>query len=289
MTDSERAICERVKDFRLRLRISQAKFAEQVGITRDQLASIEYGRTPLRYDIAWRIRYVFGISIDWLWGGDSQPDDLSADDKLPAPSPPGIGENTLLTEVFNKLYGLTPEDNIPPRIKKPNRKTPKIDPDEIAHRSMMRLLVELELDLQLPRIPDGHVKDFSDKLVELMRLYVKQLPTEPDELIEAREQALLWERIRSQIARHATSLKYGKDFNLTETESDNKTGAVKELLPTLRARLNKLTESAGKKTELAEFLGAPLASVSRWLSGNREPGGEVALKMLHWVELQERK
>jgi hypothetical protein len=32
-----------------------------------------------------------------------------------------------------------------------------------------------------------------------------------------------------------------------------------------------------------------LASVSRWLSGEREPGGEIALLMLKWVELQERQ
>ena len=80
---------------------------------------------------------------------------------------------------------------------------------------------------------------------------------------------------------------------LTETESEAKTKDVKPILPGLLARLRKATEEPGKKSELAKFLDAPLASVSRWLSADpkvqREPGGEIALKMLHWVEAQERK
>jgi DNA-binding transcriptional regulator YiaG len=77
--------------------------------------------------------------------------------------------------------------------------------------------------------------------------------------------------------------------HLTDTSYWTTTENVKELLPNLRDKLKKLTESAGKKSELADFLGAPLASVSRWLSGDREPGGEITLKLLKWVEKQERK
>jgi transcriptional regulator with XRE-family HTH domain len=75
---------------------------------------------------------------------------------------------------------------------------------------------------------------------------------------------------------------------LTNTESDAKLPPVKSQLENLLADLNHLTKESGKKTELADFLGAPLASVSRWLSGEREPGGETTLKMLRWVEQQER-
>lgn len=76
---------------------------------------------------------------------------------------------------------------------------------------------------------------------------------------------------------------------LTDTETLPSVADVKPKLPSLLERLKKATAETGKKSELAEFLKAPLASVSRWLSGEREPGGEVALQMLHWVEQQERK
>jgi transcriptional regulator with XRE-family HTH domain len=63
---------------------------------------------------------------------------------------------------------------------------------------------------------------------------------------------------------------------------------VKAPLENLLRRANRLTQEPGKKSELARFLNVPLASLSRWLSGKREPGGEATLQLLHWVEQQER-
>jgi transcriptional regulator with XRE-family HTH domain len=77
---------------------------------------------------------------------------------------------------------------------------------------------------------------------------------------------------------------------LTDAETRGRAGSVK--LPGLLVRLKKATEPAGKKTELAKFLSeqlatkVPLASVSRWLSGEREPGGEVALQLDAWASAQ---
>lgn len=80
-----------------------------------------------------------------------------------------------------------------------------------------------------------------------------------------------------------------KENDLTQSETPSKVSSVKTQLPNLLERLKKATAETGKKSELAEFLSratggkVPLASVSRWLSGEREPGGEVALQMDAWV------
>lgn len=77
---------------------------------------------------------------------------------------------------------------------------------------------------------------------------------------------------------------------LTDTATFGIPVAVKHQMPNLLSRLNKATQEAGKMSALAAFLSkasgkkVPLASVSRWLSGKREPGGEIALQMLYWVE-----
>jgi len=76
---------------------------------------------------------------------------------------------------------------------------------------------------------------------------------------------------------------------LTEPLSTAKLAPVKSQLDNLLAGLDRLVKEPGSKTALAGFLGAPLASVSRWLSGKREPGREITLKMLRWVEQQERQ
>lgn len=78
-------------------------------------------------------------------------------------------------------------------------------------------------------------------------------------------------------------------LDLTETETSDNHLDVKPKLPSLLERLIQATKETGRMTELAKFLDVPLASVSRWLSGKREPGGEITLKMLHWVEQQERQ
>ena len=71
---------------------------------------------------------------------------------------------------------------------------------------------------------------------------------------------------------------------LTDTESSNIVSPVKAQLPSLLEQLKKATAEPGMKTELAKFLGAPLASISRWLSGEREPGGEIVLQMQAWLK-----
>jgi len=77
---------------------------------------------------------------------------------------------------------------------------------------------------------------------------------------------------------------------LTKAATSSKLVAdVKSQLPRLLARLKTATKETGKMSALANFLEVPLASVSRWLSGKREPGGEITLKLLQWVEQQERQ
>jgi hypothetical protein len=76
---------------------------------------------------------------------------------------------------------------------------------------------------------------------------------------------------------------------LTEASIHANLQPVKSQLDNLLATLNRLTKEPGNKTALADFLGAPLASVSRWLSGKRDPGGETTLKMFHWAEQRERQ
>ena len=65
--------------------------------------------------------------------------------------------------------------------------------------------------------------------------------------------------------------------------------AVKPQLPILLEKLKNATKQRGQKSALAKFLGVPLARVSQWLSGDRQPGGETTLRMLQWVEAQERQ
>jgi transcriptional regulator with XRE-family HTH domain len=80
-----------------------------------------------------------------------------------------------------------------------------------------------------------------------------------------------------------------KSKDLTKVVLSDNVKNVKEQLPALLKRLNEATRERGTKTALAKFMGVKLPTISRWLSGEKEPGGETTLRLLHWVEQQERK
>ena len=83
--------------------------------------------------------------------------------------------------------------------------------------------------------------------------------------------------------------KAGTKNSIDEYYHNDKIYRVKHSLPNLLDRLRKSTRQHGRKAALAKFLGANSVSVSQWLSGNREPGGQTTLQMLNWVEQQERQ
>lgn len=281
----ERDICARLKEFREGIRWSQSDFAEQAGITKDQLASIEYGRTPLRYETAWKIRRVFGVSINWLWSGDSFPNDLGEDQKLPFPDATGLPANALITDVFNKVYDLTPGADI--ERKATRGKSP--DVGNISHRAFIHRYIEMQCDLKLPRVPENYVKDFADKVNRTMDAYLKALPAEPENVAQARYDALMWEKIRRDVAWRTSAQDSRQESALDEVTGLGNYSDVKLTMAALLSRLNKATAAHGMKSKLAKYMGVPLPNVSQWLSGEREPSGETTLRLLHWVEQQERK
>lgn len=73
-----------------------------------------------------------------------------------------------------------------------------------------------------------------------------------------------------------------KAYSLTSND-------VQPVLPKLIERLKLVTSERGQKSKLAAWLGVHRQCVTDWLSGKQEPGGEITLKMLRWVEQQERQ
>ncbi len=284
MNEREREICARVKEFRGAIKWSQKDFAAQIGISLNQLASIEYGRTPLRYDIAWKIRVLFGLSLEWMSVGEMLPDSLNTDE-LPPPESTGLPVFALLSTVSDKIHGPTAQQS---HSKRKVRQT-KVDAKELRHREFISMVLKHQIDDWVSRVPDGYTADFSDKFFQLAKTYLKALPEEPAHLVNARFDALLWAKMRADVTARLAAGGMALKIDLTNTATSSKLVGVKPQLPSLRERLNRATKEIGMMSALADFLHVPLASVSRWLSGKREPGGEITLKMLRWVEQQERQ
>jgi transcriptional regulator with XRE-family HTH domain len=189
----EKMIGLRVAYARKRDGFDQRSFARSLGITKDQLSSIESGRVPLKLVVGWKLCQIMLLDPNWLANG---------------------GDDSALFPEF-----------------------------DLENQTKFTAAIE------------------ADKRINFSKGW----------------DSLGWILYSDG----------GKD--LTDTQASGTLSAVKPQLPDLVARLKSATEEPGKMTELAKAVGAPLASVSRWLSGKREPGGEATLQMLKWVEHQERQ
>jgi hypothetical protein len=99
VNDRERAICGRVKEFREKIRWPQPGFAYELGLTKDRLASIEYRRTPLRYDIGFRLCFLFDVNQEWLATGKGPVTPFTGEVGFPLPGQ--LPKNLLFSDVYD--------------------------------------------------------------------------------------------------------------------------------------------------------------------------------------------
>ncbi len=102
VTPREVGIGQRVKRFRDQINWPQPAFAAELGISRDKLASIEYGRTPLRYAIGYRLCFIFDVNHRWLAGGAGEVKAATAALELPLPE--GVPERALWSAVCDQTF-----------------------------------------------------------------------------------------------------------------------------------------------------------------------------------------
>lgn len=277
MTDIDRAIAKRVRRVRFANQITQAAFAKAINESIDRIASIEYERTPLTVGLADEICITFDVNLAWLASGkgNMKPfigriEDISYE----------IDASELLSKTFN---------------------------DDIQKRLLEKYYADFDYNLfggdaihtGFGALPEGEAAE------KYLLRFVQDLNCSFAELPHAGKEKMLSLMVRI-FAKFSKEWQYGRrDFpgwpdedtenDLTEAETSEKMLPVKVSLQNLLERLHLATKETGKMSELADFLGkatgnkVPLASVSRWLSGKREPGGQITLALLDWVEQQERK
>ena len=320
MSDWEQEICARVKTVQESIGWSQAAFAAVLGITRDQLAGIEYGRTPLRYDIAWRLRHAFGISLRWLEEGFGFADGFPGD-FLPIPTATGLPPRALLSTVvrtfsgtghYEKLLAVGPKATTMAKksplpaaestaLEKPSEPEESLEAirrlargqegisgtTDAVHRQTHEMFLKGMVEEWIASVPLGEVEGFSDDLVNAARKLLQQFPPVSPEEIDRRSEEIMWERIRFANARKVLVAAGTENKLLTEVTSERNLAGMTEIAFLLQ-RLKRALEGV-KKGDLARSLKVPLPRVSEWLSGRVMPSGETALRLLHWVEQREQK
>jgi transcriptional regulator with XRE-family HTH domain len=235
--------------------LSQAEFARFLGIPNQATYHrYESGRVPKAH-ILKQVASRLGITVDELLSPISYECAFDIIVRSVSNAAPSVMPTGKLTHAEAKSYGEASGELVNLESVKAVNKAFQIE--RLSNDELSRLF--------------SHVVSVCNRApVEIVKFYV-----------------LIRYCVGAEIARRR-GIKFG--FGLTDTAtSENLPVNVKAQLPSLRDRLNHATKETGKMSALAEYLGVPLASVSRWLSGKREPGGEITLKLLHWVEQQERQ
>jgi transcriptional regulator with XRE-family HTH domain len=244
--------------------------AMRVGMDSGAIARIELGRVPLKYYHARLLLQFLDVNPIWVATGSGNRDHY-----FDLPEAEALGCND--SDPFSVVYDAHLRKGFLGRGKQAPRRRGELE-SSVEVREAAARLVEDWGARWLATVPDSNLQGFLGALKAFGDFLISEYPKE-----DYRE---TWDR---QIISAARPGGKAPKRMLTDMATSEKLPAVKSQLDSLLADLNRLTQERGMRTKLAKHLGAPLASVSRWLSGEIEPGGETTLRMLQWVRQQERK
>jgi transcriptional regulator with XRE-family HTH domain len=270
----EVAICARVRTVRLSVKWSQPNFAKAIGITRERLASYEYGKAPIRYELAKQICFRFNVNHRWLAEGEGAMHEYF---EISPHLEHLIAPRMLFSEAYDKVI--------------------KRESDAV-----WKSREALSERLSLPRIgaPERDIILFH--LSKTARRHLRDLPEEL--------RAAYFHAVNASAAdfvfrhQHEIELLKARMLKAKEVESGETQEAIavitQELLDIskpppqsadvqnirtygeLLDRLRKITKPRGAKSELARAFKVSRQAVDQWLSGDSKPSAEIAIRLLHW-------
>ena len=321
----EAEICERLRYAReIILEITQAGCAKQIGLDRSTLANYETCRTPLRYEIALRFCRQFIVSEEWLATGRHDACHAEAPkhgiamgpgmetvdkliffrqcvDLLSEPSALHIPPGTLFREAYDKI--LAPEYA---RLVRGFFYLPRIVLSDSDNPELVGYLLNA-LNERFIALLGNEALRRGQKRSSAWRVYARCVLESADlifrkmmrfKLDSERLNDLDW--LRRCVTDPEAIIPFLEEYaagrlgdsgkkDLQDTSLKSNSEGVKSEICKLIEQVKHKASKPGAKSELARTLGVAPARISEWLSGEKEPGGEYTLKLLHWVKQQERQ
>jgi transcriptional regulator with XRE-family HTH domain len=275
----ERRISARFRELRELKLQSQSQVAKALGATRDRIANIESGRTPLRYREARRALnaqedqgMTWPFNPLWLAGHVDWPIQMDWPLLLPDTEslelPQALRFSEFVAIHYSLLVALTkdvPDPELPPTWLQPY------------------LFHWLRLHQRESDLGKGVV--FVENVFAWSAQGVARTSTRAADLLKKYNKA----KLAMHEPNYLEAPKTGDNYLLTDVVSKDNIRAMQDQMQKLRGRLTRATAARGQKAALAKWLGVSLSSVSTWLAGRKEPSGKTTLRLLHWVEQQERQ
>jgi len=271
--------------------MTAAEFARRIGIDSNRLATYEHGRAPIRYEVAASVAKAFNLNLRWIAEGIEPA-------KYFIYVPGSIGRQIPPRSVFSNAY----KAFLKPFVERHFKEIAKYSGGELDEETLQAFE-----EMGLSALDD--VRDL-DLLSYLNRTFVQIVDDMPPDLYQPFYTEMVqacrkfWKSNSRRVNEWKKTPKIKtvpawveeiKKTVLTDAATSEKLGAVNHPFKKLLADLRQATSAPGEMSALAKYLGektganVPLASVSRWLSGKREPGGEITLWMREWVTDSKRQ
>lgn len=90
---------ERLRELRLSLGITQSEFGRKLGVSRDVIAGIEYGKNKPNESLVKLASNLFGVREEWIRTGEGPQYELPEDPNM-------AYVDLLINEVNNPFYGM---------------------------------------------------------------------------------------------------------------------------------------------------------------------------------------
>jgi DNA-binding phage protein len=246
--------------------------ARVLGISRERLASYEYGRAPLRYGVA--DDFCLTCSVNQRWLAEGRPPSsyrVPIAEKLSNTIP----RDMLFSEAFDRFL----RNPIDHHLKEVAKAVGWREQDLDASVGMHFVLHAGETPASnAARLMTTIFEPLMDRLPE--DLYPQLFRT-------------IYKAVKSFTLEHELELLPEKQEKVVDdnTTTGSLHAAVNPLSHwgQLLRQLRAATSARGEQAALARHLGLTRQAVSKWFSSTGEPSAEVALKALAWLQDKERK
>ena len=280
-------ICQRVREVRLANRWQQAQFAAELGINRARLASYEYAKAPIRYELGKKLCLRLNISERWLATGRLPKKRFT--DFIYAPE-----ASTRLDPLFSEVFDQ--------HLKEPTKESEVKLIDLIG----IERFIQERFDSSTPIYGKSGTKDLDKLYLDQISDCVRSLPNHLhekywmslaqaiDDFFERYNDDILQdERLRSGMISGPSKVEAVgiSEVLLDKSGTFAQNDAVKEIvsLTDLIAKLKELTNVRGRKSALANHCGISRQAVDQFLKFKAKPSAETTFKMMEWVSHQKGK
>lgn len=293
LPERELPICERLREYRKKLKLSRVDFAQEAGIDSSILAAIEYARTPLRYGVAFKIFSRMNLSPRWLATGEGEMADLWI--AAPGPGDLEVSDRSLFSEIWHeRIQTLAAAQAKRVHPLSPVRQVKWTPETSIEGRLAAEKSLIATIGSYCTSITDADFPKFVNGLWHRIEELGGACDRDHDATILDRirrmEPARAVSQQRVQMLRERPRRVDSKALldNAKRAARSKKVAFQSDPLRALVIRLRRATESHGARSQLARDLHVTRQAVNNWLSETSAPTAETTLRLLEWVQAMEK-